>query len=61
MKQEKENMWKGYVFLSLETKFEDKYSNKLMGTATKTEIDAGKIASSKIFQKTAEERGDFLE
>ena len=54
-------MWKGYVFLSLETKFGDKYSKKLMGTATKTEIDAGKIASSKIFQKTAEERGDFLE
>ena len=59
MNQEKENMWKGYVFLSIATKFGDRYSNKLMGTATKTEIDAGEIASTKIVQKTPEERGDF--
>ena len=37
---------KGYDFLSLARKFSNKYGKKLMDTATKTEIDAAKTAST---------------
>ena len=36
---------KGYGFLSFVRKFGNKYGKKLMDTATKTGIDAGKTAS----------------
>ena len=36
---------KGYVFLLFARKFGDKYSKKLMDTATKTGIDAATTAS----------------
>ena len=34
---------------------------KLMDTATKTEIDAGKTASKRVVQKTAGATGDLIE
>ena len=37
---------KGYVFLSFAKKVGNKYGKKLMDTATKTEIDAAKTAST---------------
>ena len=42
---------KGYGFLSFAKNFGNKYGKKLMGTATKTGIDAVKIASKRIVQK----------
>ena len=51
---------KGYGFLSFAKKFCNKYGKKLMDTATKTGIDAAKIASKKVVQKTAEARGDLI-
>ena len=42
---------KGYGFLSFARKFGDKYSKKLMDTATKTRIDAAKTASKRVVQK----------
>ena len=39
---------KGYGFLSFARKFGDKYSKKLMDTATKTGIDAAKTASKRV-------------
>ena len=36
---------KGYGFLSFARKFGNKYGKKLMGTATKTGMDAAKTAS----------------
>ena len=50
----------GYNFLSFARKFADKYSKKLMDTATKPRIDAEKAASKRVFQKTAEATGDLL-
>ena len=41
----------GCGFLSFARKFGDKYSKKLMDTATKTGIDAAKIASKELFKK----------
>ena len=38
---------KGHGFLSFATRFGDKYSKKLMDTATKTGIDAAKTASKR--------------
>ena len=38
----------GYSFLSFARKFGDKYGKKLMNTATKTVIDAAKIASKRV-------------
>ena len=38
---------KGYGFLSFAKMFENKYSKKLIDTATKTGIDAAKTASKK--------------
>ena len=50
---------KGYRFLSFARKLGDKYGKKLMGTATKTGIDAAKTASKRAVQKTAEATGDL--
>ena len=51
---------KGYGFLSFARKFGDKYGKKLVDTTTKTGIDAGKTASKRVVQKTAEATGDLL-
>ena len=40
--------------------FGDRYGKKLMDTATKTGIDAAKIASKRVVQKTAEATGDLI-
>ena len=45
---------KGYGFLSFARRYGDKYSKKLIDTATKTGIDAAKAASKRAVQKTAE-------
>ena len=50
----------GYGFLSLAKKFGDRYSKKLIDTATKTGIDAAKTASKKVVQKTVEVTGDLI-
>ena len=47
--------------MSFARKFGDKYGIKLMDTATKTGIDAAKIASKRVIQKTAEATGDLIE
>ena len=51
---------KGYDFLSFARKFGNKYDKKLMYTATKTGMDAAKIASKRVVQKTAEAAGDLI-
>ena len=51
---------KGYGFLSFSRKFGDKYGKKSMDTATKTGIDASKIASKRVVQKTREAKGDII-
>ena len=51
---------KGYGFLSFAKKFGNKYGKKLMDTATKTGMDAAKIASKRVVQKTAEAAGDLI-
>ena len=51
---------KGYGFLSFARKFGDKYDKKLMDTARKSGIDAGKTASKRVVQKTAEATGDLI-
>ena len=51
---------KGYGFLSSAKKFGNKYSKKLIDTATKTGIDAAKTASERVVQKTAEGTGDLI-
>ena len=51
---------KVYDFLSLTRKFGDKYGKKLIGTATKTGIDAAKTASKRVVQKTAEATEDLI-
>ena len=52
---------KGYGFLSFAKKFGNKYGKKLIDTATKIGMDAPKIASKKVVQKTAEATGDLIE
>ena len=52
---------KGYGFLSFARTFGDKYSKKLMDTATKAEIDAAKTTSKRVVQKTEEATGDLIE
>ena len=42
---------KGYGFLSFSRKFDDKYGKKLMDIATKTGMNAAKIASKRAVQK----------
>ena len=51
---------KGYGFLSFAKKFRNKYGKKLMDTATKTGIDAAKMAFKRVVQKTAEATGDLI-
>ena len=41
----------GYGSLSFPKKFGNKYGKKLMDTATKTEIDAAKTTSKRMFKK----------
>ena len=51
---------KGYGFLSISRKCGDKYGKKLIDTATRTGMDAAKIASKRVVQKTAEAAGDLI-
>ena len=51
---------KWYDVLSFARKFGDNYGKKLMGTSTKTGIDAAKTASKRVIQKTAEAIGDLI-
>ena len=51
---------KGYGFLSFARKFGDKYGKKLMDTAAKTGMDAAKIASKRVVQKTAKAIWDLI-
>ena len=46
--------------MSFARKFGDKYGKKLVDAATKTGIDAAKMASKRIVQKTAEATGDLI-
>ena len=50
----------GYGFLSIAKNFGNKYRKKLMDTATKTGMDAAKIASKRVVQKPAEATGDLI-
>ena len=45
--------------MSFARKFDDKYSKQLIGTVTKTGIDAANTASNRVVQKTAEATGDL--
>ena len=51
---------KGYDFLSFAKKIGNKYGKRLMDTTTKTGMDAVKIASKRVVQKTAEATGDLI-
>ena len=51
---------KGFGFLSFARKFGNKYGKKLMDIATKTGIDAAKIASKRVVKKTAEATGYLI-
>ena len=51
---------KGYGLFSFGRKFDDEYGKKLMDTATKTRTDAGKNASKRVVQKTAEAARDLI-
>ena len=53
-------MLKGMTFLSFARKFHNKYGKNLINTATKTGIDAAKIASKRVVQKNAEATGDLI-
>ena len=48
------------MFLSFSRKYGDKCGKKLMDTATKTRIDATKVTSKRVVQKTAEATGDLI-
>ena len=50
----------GHGFLSFARKFSDKYSKKLMDTATKTAMDAAKNPSKRVVQKPPEATGDLI-
>ena len=50
----------GSGFLSFARKFGDKYGKKLINTATKTGINAAKIASTRVVQKAVEATGDLI-
>ena len=52
---------KGFSFSSFAKKFGNTYGEKLMDTATKTGMDATKIASKRVVQKTTEATGEELE
>ena len=51
---------KRYGFLSFAEIFCDTYGKKLMDAAAKTGIDAAKVASKKVVQKTAEATVDLI-
>ena len=51
---------KGYGFFPFAKKSGNKYGKRLMDTATKTGMDAAKIASKRVIQKTAETTGDLI-
>ena len=51
---------KGYGFLSFAKEIGNKYGKKLMDTATKTGMDAAKIPSKRVVQKTAEATVDLI-
>ena len=51
---------KGYGSFSFARKLGDKYGKKLMDTATKTGIDAAKIASKRALWKTAKATRDLV-
>ena len=51
---------KGYGFLLFARKFGNKYSKKLMDTATNTGIDDAKTASKSVVQKTTEAKGHLI-
>ena len=51
---------KGYGFLSFAKNVVNKYGKKLMDTATKTGIDAAKIASKRTVEKTKEAKGGLI-
>ena len=46
--------------MSFAETFGNKYVKRLMDTATKTGMDATKIASKRVVQKTAETTGDLI-
>ena len=46
--------------MSFAKNFGNKYDKKIMDTATKTGIDAAKMASKRIVRKTAEAIGDLI-
>ena len=46
--------------MSFARKFGDRYGKKVMGTATKTGIDAAKTVSKWVVQKTAEATRDLI-
>ena len=46
--------------MSFAKKFRNKYGKKLMDTATKTGVDAAKIASKRVVQKTAVATRDLI-
>ena len=52
--------FKEYGFLSFARKFGDKYGKKVMDTATKTGMDAARVASKKVVRRTAEATGDLI-
>ena len=51
---------KGYGFLSFAKEIGNKYGKKLMDTATKTGMDAAKIPSKRVVQKTVEATVDLI-
>ena len=51
---------KGYGFLSFARKIGNKDGKKLIGTATKTGMDAAKTASKRVVRKAAEATRDLI-
>ena len=49
-----------FFFLSFSRLFSNKYGKKLVVTPTKTGIDAAKISSKTVVQKTVETTGDLI-
>ena len=50
----------GYGFLFFAKNFGNKYGKKLKDNATKTGMNAAKIPSKRVVQKTAEATGDLI-
>ena len=51
---------KGYGFLPFKRNLPTKYGRQLLGTATKTGLDALKIVTKKVIHKAAEATGEFI-